>query len=365
VTDLIPDRASADREAPNRAALGWNAWFAERAAQQCGPANTAARVTSVDRGWLVLLNETGVFRAQLSGNLLHSARAAAARPCVGDWVCVSQSGADGFGSVQSVLERQTSLRRKAVGNAVVEQMIAANVDCVIIVQSCHTDFNLKRLERYLTMVAEGGAVPWVLLTKTDLVAPEVVEGQVAQIRGAGISAPLMTLSNLAPAGIEELQRRLQPGQTYCFVGSSGVGKSTLINALIGSARQETKSVSGSGEGRHTTVRRELIVLENGAMVIDNPGMREFGLLEAETGLATGFADITALAPQCKFNDCTHMSEPGCAVVAAVNAGTLDRGHYENFVKLTQESKRGALTPAEKKKKERAFGRLSKAAQKDR
>ncbi len=338
---------------PAREALGWNAWFAEQAKLHCGPTDTAARVTSVDRGWLVLLNETGVFKAQLSGNLMHSARAAAARPCVGDWVCVARSGS----SVQAVLERQTSLRRKAVGTAAVEQMIAANVDCVIVVQSCLTDFNLKRLERYLTMVAEGGAAPWVLLTKTDLVAPEVVAAQVAEIRGAGITAPLMTLSNVTRAGIDELQRMLVPGQTYCFVGSSGVGKSTLINALIGHAQQQTKTVSGSGEGRHTTVRRELIVLSNGAMVIDNPGMREFGMIAAEEGLAGGsFADIAALAPQCKFNDCTHATEPGCAVLAAVKAGTMDRGHYENFIKLTQESKLGTLSAGEQRKARAKKGR---------
>ncbi|GAB2179136.1 ribosome small subunit-dependent GTPase A [Dongia sp. agr-C8] len=354
--DLIPDPES----------LGWNAWFAEQARLHCGPADSAARVTSVDRGWLVLLNETGVFRAQLSGNLLHNAEAPEARPCVGDWVCVSRSSADadGVGIVQSVLPRQTSLRRKAAGGVAV-QMIAANVDCVIIVQSCHYDFNLKRLERYLTMVGEGGAEPWLLLTKTDLVSPEVLEAQVAEIRGAGITAPLLTLSNITRDGIDALQRMLQPGRTYCFVGSSGVGKSTLINALIGHAQQVTKSVSDSGEGRHTTVRRELIRLENGAMVIDNPGMREFGILAAESGLATGFADITNLAPRCRFNDCTHRSEPGCAVLAAVSAGTLDRGHYENFMKLTQESKFSALSPAEKRKKERAFGRLVKSAKKDR
>jgi ribosome biogenesis GTPase len=342
VTDLIPDRASSDREAPDRAALGWNAWFAERAAQHCGASDSAARVTSVDRGWLVLLNETGVFRAQLSGNLLHSARAPEARPCVGDWVCVSQSGADGFGTVLSVLERQTSLRRKAVGNAVVEQMIAANVDCVIIIQSCLGDFNVKRLERYLTMVAEGGAEPWLLLTKTDLVSPAVLEAQIAEIRAAGIAAPVLTLSNVTRDGVEELQHQLKPSRTYCFVGSSGVGKSTLINALIGHAQQATKSVSGSGEGRHTTVRRELIVLANGAMVIDNPGMREFGMIGAAEGLSGGgFADIAALAPQCKFNDCKHLSEPGCAVLAAVATGTIARGHYDNFVKLTQESQQPA------------------------
>jgi len=347
VAEPNADRESPHSEAPERdiagrEKLGWNAWFAERAAQQCGPTDTAARVTSVDRGWLVLLNETGVFRAQLSGNLLHNARAPEARPCVGDWVCVSRSPSQPDGSVLSVLERQTSLRRKAVGNAVVEQMIAANVDGVIIIQSCRGDFNVKRLERYLTMVAEGGAEPWLLLTKTDLVEPAVLEAQIAEIRAAGITAPLLTLSNVTRAGIDALQGKLIPGRTYCFVGSSGVGKSTLINALIGHAQQATKSVSGSGEGRHTTVRRELIVLANGAMVIDNPGMREFGMIGAAEGLAGGgFADIAALAPQCKFNDCKHQSEPGCAVLAAVASGTIARGHYDNFVKLTQESQQPA------------------------
>ncbi len=146
---------------------------------------------------------------------------------------------------------------------------------------------------------------------------------------------------------------LVPGRTYCFVGSSGVGKSTLINALIGRAQQQTKTVSGSGEGRHTTVRRELIVLSNGAMVIDNPGMREFGVIGAEEGLAGGsFADIAALAPECRFNDCTHVSEPGCAVLAAVKAGTMDRGHYDNFIQLTRESKAAAPSPGEKRKRGR-------------
>jgi ribosome biogenesis GTPase / thiamine phosphate phosphatase len=344
-----------------REALGWNAWFAAQAVLRCGPAGIAARVTSVDRGWLVLLNETGVFRAQLSGAFMHQASDAAARPCVGDWVCVQRSDADALGSVQAVLDRKTSLRRKAVGASGAVQMIGANMDCVIVVQSCHTDFNLKRLERYLTMVAEGGALPWVLLTKTDLVAPDVLADQIAQISGAGITAPVLTLSNVTQAGIDALKRKLVPGQTYCFVGSSGVGKSTLINALIGHAQQDTKSVSGTGEGRHTTVRRELIVLENGAMVIDNPGMREFGIQGAESGIEAGFADILALAPQCRFNDCTHVSEPGCAVRAAVTAGTIDRGRYESFLKLTQEAKSPGISAGEKRKQERASGRRSKAA----
>jgi ribosome biogenesis GTPase len=336
-----------------REALGWNTWFEEQAALKCGPTGTAARVTSVDRGWLVLLNETGVFRAQLSGNFMHQASGAAARPCVGDWVCVQRSPGDPLGSVQGVLDRRTSLRRKAVGNSGAVQMIAANMDCVIVVQSCHTDFNLKRLERYLTMVAEGGALPCVLLTKTDLVEPTVVADQIAQIRGAGITAPLLTMSNVTQAGLDELKDMLVSGQTYCFVGSSGVGKSTLINALIGHAQQSTGSLSGTGEGKHTTVRRELIVLENGAMVIDNPGMREFGIQDAEIGIEERFSDLLALAPQCRFNDCTHISEPGCAVRAAVDTGGIDRGHYESFVALTQESKSTAMSSGDKRKKARA------------
>jgi ribosome biogenesis GTPase len=349
VPDQIPNPSIPDREA-----LGWNAWFAERAALLCGPADTAARVTAVDRGWLMLLNETGAFKAQLSGTFLHNASAAAARPCVGDWVCVVKSG--GGASVKALLERKTSLRRRAIGNATVDQMIGANMDCVMVVQSCLTDFNLKRLERYLAMVAEGGAVPWVLLTKTDLVGPEVLAGQIAEIRGAGITAPVLSLSNVTRSGIDELERALLPGQTYCFVGSSGVGKSTLINALVGRARQATKGVSGTGEGRHTTVRRELIVLENGAMVIDNPGMREFGILGDEAGVAGGFPEIVALGAGCRFNDCTHGNEPGCAVRAAVAAGTLDRGQLESFIKLTQESQSSAMSAGEKRKQARKSGR---------
>lgn len=195
-------------------------------------------------------------------------------PCVGDWVCdwvcVEKSPADQFGIVHGVLPRRTSLRRRAAGEPVEIQMIAANVDVVLIVQSCHYDFNLKRLERYLVMAREGGAAPCVLLTKTDLVEPETVAALIAQIRHAGIDVPVLTLSNVTQDGMAELRAALEPGKTYCFAGSSGVGKSTRINGLVDRDVLETKVVSGTGEGRHTSVRRELIVLENGAMVIDNP-----------------------------------------------------------------------------------------------
>lgn len=349
---------------PKLEALGWDDWFAARARESCDPAGSVGRVAAVDRDQLLLLNEAGAFRAKLSGKYLYQSDSPVELPCVGDWVCVEKSPADQFGMVHGVLARKTSLRRKAAGESVEFQMIAANVDVVIVVQSCHYDFNLKRLERYLVMARDGGATPCVLLTKTDLVDPEVVPELVAQIRSAGIDALVLTLSNVTREGMAELRGALEPGKTYCFVGPSGVGKSTLINGLVGREVQETKGVSGTGEGRHTTVRRELVVLGNGAMVIDNPGMREFGVLAAGGGIEASYADIMARAGHCHFRDCTHTNEPGCAVLQALESGEIDAEHYENFLKLKRESEYHQLSHAGKRKKDKDFGRFIKSVKKD-
>lgn len=348
---------------PNLVPLGWDNWFAEQARAHCDPSNSLARVAAVDRDQLLLLNESGAFRARLAGKFLYESASSAERPCVGDWVCVEKSPADQFGLIHGVLARKTSLRRRAAGESVEFQMIAANVDVVIVVQSCHYDFNLKRLERYLVMARDGGATPCVLLTKTDLVEPALVASMVAQIGSAGIDVPVLTLSNVTRDGMAELQGALASGKTYCFVGSSGVGKSTLINGLVGRDVMETKMVSGTGEGRHTTVRRELIVLENGAMVIDNPGMREFGVLGAGDGIEASYADIASRAGHCRFRDCTHADEPGCAVLQALASGEIDAEHYENFLKLRRESEFHQLSHAEKRKKDKDFGRFIKAVKK--
>jgi len=344
--------------------FGWDEWFEAKAQEKNLTGHRLARVVAVDREQLLVIDESGEYRAKLAGRFLYVTELSSDYPCVGDWVSVQYSGSDDFGIIHDVIPRKSFLRRKAAGDTIEYQMIASNIDVALIVQSCHLDFNVNRLERYLVMVGNGEVRPVVVLTKTDLVSPETLTQLRERIRSAGIHAEVIALSNVTGEGLDNVREILQPGKTYCLFGSSGVGKSTLVNQLLGRHLLETRVVSGTGKGRHTTVRRELFLLNNGAMLIDNPGMREFGILGAEEGMGDCFADIYALASKCKYSDCTHSNEPGCAVLSAIEEGSLHRAHYQNFIKLRSEAEFHDLSYLEKRNKDKAFGRYIKAVKKE-
>jgi len=344
--------------------LGFDPWFAVHVDALRPEGQDIARVSAVDRNAYSIRDASGEISAELAGKLSFQVESSVELPCVGDWVTVHYYNDHTSAIIYGVLPRRTFLRRKRAGVEVNHQMIAANIDVAFIVQSCHFDFNIARLHRYLVMAADGQVEPVVLLTKTDLISNDALQEKITALQQAGITTRVIALSNVTGSGFDLFHQLLLPGQTYCLLGSSGVGKTTLINHLLGRDDFETQAVSGTGEGTHTTVRRQLVVLDEGALFIDTPGMRELGLLAASEGVNKGFADIIELATACRFADCSHTQEAGCAVLAAISKGDLSQERYATYCKLSKESEHYEMSYLDKRKKDKAFGRLIKTAKKN-
>jgi ribosome biogenesis GTPase len=342
--------------------LGFDQWFEAHAAECCQEGCCFARVSAVDRGSCRIIDGLREVPAELSGKLSYQMENPTDLPCVGDWVTAQFYNNDAGAIIHRGFPRKTFLRRKTAGKNVDYQMIAANIDTAFIFQSCHFDFNPRRLDRYLVMAADGHVEPIVILTKTDLITGDELDQRLAIISSV-TKARVIALSNITGVGFDAFQQTLQPGKTYCLLGSSGVGKTTLINRLMGREAFETKAVSSTGEGTHTTSRRQLIVLSQGAMLIDTPGMRELGLVGAGEGVDIGFEEFAALSANCRYVNCRHEQEPGCAVRAAVEKGELPEDRYSSYIKLKKESAHYEMSYQDKRKKDKAFGRFIKSAKK--
>ncbi|WP_195267193.1 ribosome small subunit-dependent GTPase A [Eubacterium sp. 1001713B170207_170306_E7] len=314
----------------------------------------AGRVVSQYKDAYRVMTEEDTLMAEVSGRLRYGAAGSSDFPAVGDFVMLDrQSGGGGNAIIHQVLPRKSAFIRKAAGTAQDGQVVASNIDTVFICMAMNHDFNLRRLERYLAIGWDSGAAPVVVLTKSDLC--ENPAACLAEVQSVAVGADVLLTTALDGAGVEPVLPYMKPGRTVAFIGSSGVGKSTLINRLTGEENLATNGLRNDDRGRHTTTRRELILLAGGAMVIDTPGMRELGVESAD--LDKAFSDIEALARACKFRDCTHTAEPGCAVQKAVEDGALDPQRLASYHKLKKEAGYEGLNAREieAKKLERMFG----------
>lgn len=330
---------------------------------------SVARIVAEHKGAYNIINEKGEFLAKITGKQMFKASSRENYPAVGDWVAVTELDAE-KAVIHGILPRKTIIKRKfgdrnKTGNKTEVQIIGANIDVAFVVESIDRDYNLNRFERYFVLARDGGVQPAIILNKIDLISKEELDSKRTEIKSRFEDVDVILTSIISEECLEELSKYILPGKTYCFLGSSGVGKSSLINKLIGENLIKTGEISSySDRGKHVTTGRQMYFLENGGIVIDNPGMREVGMTDASAGIDSLFDEITALAKDCKYDDCTHIHEPGCAVLAALKSGELEQGKYDNYINLKKEVEYYEMSSFEKREKDKKFGKFLKQVKKD-
>jgi ribosome biogenesis GTPase len=354
-------------EVPTLEDYGWTEHTASAFAPFAAEGFEPGRVFLQHNRIYALYTEAGETEAETTGRLRYLARGAEDLPAVGDWVVIRRGTEEGKAKIHEILPRRSKFSRKAAGRETEEQIVAANVDTVFLVTGLDNDYNPRRVERYLIMAWESGADPVVVLNKADLI--EDAEEKREEVERVAPGVPVLLLSAKRGEGVEQLMPYVGRGRTVALMGSSGVGKSTIVNRLLGSEVQRTQEVRLSdARGRHTTTHRELFLLRSGGLVLDTPGMRELQLLVSERGLRETFEEIETLAAACRFSDCRHEGEPGCAVREALDSGALDAARYENYRKMGAEMRHAAVLQDQRKAQEekarvkrihRAFSRTPK------
>jgi ribosome biogenesis GTPase len=317
------------------------------------------RVITEHKERYIVKTEKGEFEAEITGNMRFSAKNREDFPAVGDWVALTIYDPD-FAVIYKILPRSSVIKRQAVGHSGEIQIIAVNIDYAFIIQAVDRDFNINRLERYLTICNSSKVSPVIIISKTDLTDELRIKEILDNIKSRIKNIPVIAISNETGSGYDTIKQFIEKGKTYCMLGSSGVGKSTLLNNLSGRSIMKTDAISDStNKGRHITSHRELVLLENGGILIDNPGMREVGIADSSNGLEITFDIILKLSKDCKFTDCKHIQESGCAVLKAVENGEIDKTSYQNYLKMEREKAHYESSIAERRKKDKVFGKMLK------
>lgn len=346
--------------------LGYDEFFESKRKEMKLDSFSVARVASEHKGLYEVINQNNRFLARVTGKQMFDACSREDYPAVGDWVLITELD-EKQALIHAILPRKTIIKRKKgdKNNRVEVQVIGANIDVAFIVESINRDYSLNRFERYLAIIEDQEIKPVIILNKIDLVSKKELDLITSQIKERFNDVDIILTSTLNDNGLKELKLFIEKGKTYCFLGSSGVGKSSLINKLIGEDIIKTGSISNySDRGKHVTTSRQMYILQNKGIVIDNPGIREVGMADVSLGIDNLFDEIYELGKKCKYNDCTHVNEPGCEVLKALKQDRLDKDKYNNYINLKKESEHYELSDIEKRKRNRNFGKFIKKAKED-